>query len=41
VGSYPSFGAAGSAVELVLKSSDPQALAAASAWLERALDELP
>jgi molybdenum cofactor synthesis domain-containing protein len=41
VGSYPSFGAEGSAVELVLKSSDPQALAAASAWLERALDELP
>jgi len=40
VGSYPSFGADGSAVELVLKSSDPEALAAATAWLEQALDEL-
>jgi nicotinamide-nucleotide amidase len=40
VGSYPSFGAGGSAVELVLKSSDPDALAAATAWLEQALDEL-
>jgi molybdenum cofactor synthesis domain-containing protein len=39
VGSYPSFGAEGSAVELVLKSSDPEALAAATAWLERALEE--
>jgi nicotinamide-nucleotide amidase len=40
VGSYPSFGADGSTVELVLKSNDPEALAAATAWLERALDEL-
>jgi molybdenum cofactor synthesis domain-containing protein len=40
IGSYPSFGADGSAVELVLKSSDPEALAAASAWLEQALAEL-
>jgi len=40
VGSYPSFGAEGSAVELVLKSSDPEALAAATAWLEQALDDL-
>jgi hypothetical protein len=40
IGSYPSFGAEGSAVELVLKSSDPQALAAATAWLEQALDDL-
>jgi molybdenum cofactor synthesis domain-containing protein len=40
VGSYPRFGAEGSSVELVLKSSDAEALAAATAWLERALDEL-
>jgi nicotinamide-nucleotide amidase len=39
VGSYPSFGPDGSTVEIVLKSSDPSALAAATAWLERALDE--
>jgi nicotinamide-nucleotide amidase len=39
VGSYPSFGADGGRVEIVLKSSDPAALAAATAWLERALDE--
>ncbi len=39
IGSYPSFGAEGSAVEIVLKSSDPQALAAAAAWFEQALDE--
>lgn len=39
VGSYPSFGADGGAVEIVLKSSDPEALAAATAWLEQALDE--
>ncbi len=41
VGSYPSFGAEGSAVEIVLKSSDPEALAAATAWFERALGDLP
>ena len=40
VGSYPSFGAEGSAVEIVLKSSDPAALAAAQAWLEGELDRL-
>jgi molybdenum cofactor synthesis domain-containing protein len=40
VGSYPSFGAEGSTVEIVLKSSDPEALAAARAWLERELDAL-
>jgi molybdenum cofactor synthesis domain-containing protein len=40
VGSYPSFAADGSAVEVVLKSNDPEALAAASAWFERALDEI-
>lgn len=40
VGSYPSFGAEGGAVEVVLKSSDADALATASAWFERALDQL-
>jgi nicotinamide-nucleotide amidase len=40
VGSYPSFGAEGSTVEIVLKSSNAEALAAAQAWLERELDEL-
>jgi molybdopterin-biosynthesis enzyme MoeA-like protein len=40
IGSYPSFGAEGSAVEIVLKSSDPKALAAAQAWLEREIDRL-
>jgi molybdenum cofactor synthesis domain-containing protein len=40
VGSYPSFGAEGSAVEIVLKSSDPAALVAATAWLERELEQL-
>ena len=40
VGSYPSFGTEGSAVEIVLKSSDPKALAAAQAWLEREIDRL-
>ena len=39
VGSYPSFGAGGSTVEIVLKSSDVAALAAASAWLESAIEE--
>src|SRR6266516_1632031 len=37
VGSYPSFGADGGTVEIVLKSRDPDALAAATAWLEQAL----
>ena len=40
VGSYPSFGAEGSFVEVVLKSSDPAALAAAQAWFEQALADL-
>jgi nicotinamide-nucleotide amidase len=40
VGSYPSFGAGGSSVEVVLKSSDPAALAAAQAWFEQALADL-
>jgi molybdenum cofactor synthesis domain-containing protein len=39
VGSYPSFGAEGPEVEVVLKSSDPGELAAASAWIEAALAE--
>jgi molybdenum cofactor synthesis domain-containing protein len=39
VGSYPSFGPEGAAVEVVLKSGDPEALAAAAAWLEPALEE--
>lgn len=40
VGSYPSFDAAGSEVEVVLKSSDPAMLAEARAWLEGELDRL-
>jgi nicotinamide-nucleotide amidase len=39
VGSYPSFGSGGFTVEVVLKSSDPAALAAASTWLESAIEE--
>lgn len=39
VGSYPSFGASGSYVEVVLKSNDPDALEAAAAWLTRALEQ--
>ena len=39
VGSYPRFGAGGFTVEVVLKSSDAVALAAASAWLESAIEE--
>jgi molybdenum cofactor synthesis domain-containing protein len=39
VGSYPSFLPAGSEVEVVVKSSDPDALAAAVAWIEGALEE--
>ncbi len=38
VGSYPSFPPGGSEVEVVVKSSDPEALAAAAAWLEAALE---
>jgi molybdenum cofactor synthesis domain-containing protein len=40
VGSYPSFRAEGSFVEVVLKSSDLAALAAAQAWFEQALADL-
>lgn len=40
VGSYPSFSAEGSSVEIVLKSDDPEALAAAQAWIEGELDRL-
>ncbi len=40
VGSYPCFGAEGTFVEVVLKSSDPAALAAAQAWFEQALADL-
>jgi molybdenum cofactor synthesis domain-containing protein len=39
VGSYPTFGAHGPTVELVLKSSDAGALDAASGWLAAALEE--
>jgi molybdenum cofactor synthesis domain-containing protein len=39
VGSYPSFGAGGFTVEVVLKSSDAAALEAASAWLASAIEE--
>jgi hypothetical protein len=37
VGSYPRFLPDGPEVEVVLKSSDDDALAVASAWVERAL----
>jgi molybdenum cofactor synthesis domain-containing protein len=40
VGSYPSFDESGSEVEVVLKSSDPDLLAEARAWLEGELDRL-
>ena len=39
VGSYPTFGEDGAAVEVVVKSSDPEAFVAASRWIEAALDE--
>jgi molybdenum cofactor synthesis domain-containing protein len=39
VGSYPSFEEGSSEVEIVVKSADPQVLAAAVAWIESALDE--
>jgi nicotinamide-nucleotide amidase len=39
VGSYPSFSSERSTVEVVLKSNDVAALAAASAWLESAIEE--
>jgi molybdenum cofactor synthesis domain-containing protein len=40
VGSYPSFGDGGPEVEVVLKSSDVEALGAAKTWLEAALERL-
>jgi molybdopterin-biosynthesis enzyme MoeA-like protein len=40
VGSYPSFTDSGPEVEVVLKSADPGALAAAKTWLESELDRL-
>ncbi len=40
VGSYPSFLETGPEVEVVLKSSDPDTLAAAAAWLEGELDRI-
>jgi molybdenum cofactor synthesis domain-containing protein len=39
VGSYPSFSTEGSTVEVVLKSSDADVLAAASAWLAAAIEK--
>jgi nicotinamide-nucleotide amidase len=39
VGSYPRFDARGSEVEIVVKSRDPAALAAAAEWIETALEE--
>jgi molybdenum cofactor synthesis domain-containing protein len=39
VGSYPSFLDTGPEVEVVLKSADAEALGAAAAWLEAALEE--
>jgi molybdopterin-biosynthesis enzyme MoeA-like protein len=39
VGSYPTFLADGPRVEVVLKSSDAEALAGASAWLGSAIEE--
>jgi molybdenum cofactor synthesis domain-containing protein len=39
VGSYPTFGEDGPEVEVVVKSSDPDAFAAASTWIEAALEE--
>jgi nicotinamide-nucleotide amidase len=40
VGSYPHFRDEGSEVEVVVKSSDPAALEAATAWLEPELDRV-
>jgi molybdenum cofactor synthesis domain-containing protein len=40
VGSYPSFRPSGPEVEIVVKSNDPDALAAAAAWVEAALDAI-
>jgi molybdopterin-biosynthesis enzyme MoeA-like protein len=38
VGSYPSFAGGVAEVEVVIKSGDPAALAAAAAWIEPALE---
>jgi molybdenum cofactor synthesis domain-containing protein len=40
VGSYPSFRPGGPEVEVVLKSSDAEALAAATVWIEAALERV-
>ncbi|MDX6512622.1 MAG: hypothetical protein QOE36_2126 [Gaiellaceae bacterium] len=40
VGSYPSFRPMGAEVEVVVKSNDPDALAAAVDWIESALSEV-
>jgi molybdenum cofactor synthesis domain-containing protein len=37
VGSYPTFGEGGPTVEIVLKSADPDELAAAASWLQSAI----
>ena len=39
IGSYPAFGDDGPSVEVVVKSSDPDELSAASTWLASALEE--
>jgi molybdenum cofactor synthesis domain-containing protein len=39
VGSYPSFAPQGAEVEVVVKSSDADALAAATSWIEEALEQ--
>jgi molybdenum cofactor synthesis domain-containing protein len=39
VGSYPRFGSTGPEVDVVLKSADPEALRAAVAWIEDALEQ--
>jgi molybdenum cofactor synthesis domain-containing protein len=39
VGSYPTFDADGAQVEVVIKSADPEVLAAAVAWIEPALED--
>ena len=39
IGSYPTFGPDGPTVEVVVKSSDPDELEAASGWLAAALEE--
>jgi molybdopterin-biosynthesis enzyme MoeA-like protein len=40
VGSYPTFAGGVAEVEIVIKSGDPAALAAAAAWIEPALDSV-